>query len=175
MTQKETLKPLEERFEFRDIRPEEIQEAIEIEQICFPPNEACSPQSMQRRLTKAPDLCLVAIDKETGKVAGFLNGLATDESAFHDGFFTNEELHNPSGKYVMLLGLDVRPEYRRQGLATEIVRLYAQREKEKGRYSLVLTCLDSRVPMYLKMKFTDDGKANSTWGGEEWHQMSRVL
>ncbi len=175
MTQKETLKLLEKRFEFRDIRPEEIQEAIEIEQICFPPNEACSPQSMQRRLTKAPDLCLVAIDKETGKVAGFLNGLATDEPAFHDGFFTNEELHNPSGKYVMLLGLDVRPEYRGQGLATEIVRRYAQREKEKGRCSLVLTCLERLVGMYQKMNFHDDGMANSTWGGEEWHQMSRVL
>lgn len=30
------------RFEFRSIRLEETQQAIEIEQICFPPNEACS-------------------------------------------------------------------------------------------------------------------------------------
>lgn len=31
-----------DRFEFRCIRSEETQQAIEIEQICFPPNEACS-------------------------------------------------------------------------------------------------------------------------------------
>ena len=33
-----------ERFEFRDIKPEEAKRAAEIEQICFPPNEACSEQ-----------------------------------------------------------------------------------------------------------------------------------
>ena len=37
-----------DRFEFRCIRPEETQQAIEIEQICFPPNEACSPKSTDR-------------------------------------------------------------------------------------------------------------------------------
>ena len=31
-----------ERFEFRDIRQEEADQAVLIEKICFPPNEACS-------------------------------------------------------------------------------------------------------------------------------------
>mgnify|MGYP001783337320 FL=1 len=35
---------LTQKYEFRDIRPEETEEAIEIEQICFPPNEACLPK-----------------------------------------------------------------------------------------------------------------------------------
>ena len=39
-----------DRFEFRCIRPEETQQAIEIEQICFPPNEACSPKSLTERI-----------------------------------------------------------------------------------------------------------------------------
>ena len=30
------------RFEFRDIRQEEADQAVLIEKICFPPNEACS-------------------------------------------------------------------------------------------------------------------------------------
>ena len=50
---------------------------------------------------------MVAVDKETGKVAGFLNGVATDEAVFRDEFFTDSTLHNPEGKNVMLLGLDV--------------------------------------------------------------------
>ena len=72
----------------------------------------------------------------------------------------------------MLLGLDVRPEYRRQGLAEEIVRQYCLREKKKGRRKLCLTCLDEKVPMYRKMGFVDNGMANSSWGGEEWHEMT---
>jgi hypothetical protein len=37
---------------------------------------------------------------------------------------------------------------------------------------LILTCLKSKVKMYEKMGFVDRGIANSTWGGEEWHEMS---
>lgn len=38
-----------------------------------------------------------------------------------DEFFTNAGLHNPDGKNIMLLGLDVLPEYRKQGLGRELM------------------------------------------------------
>ena len=166
---------LTERFEFRNIHADELEQAIEIEQICFPPNEACSPKSMRERIATAPELFLVAEDKETGKLAGFLNGLSTDETVFRDEFFTDVKLYNPAGKNVMLLGLDVLPEYRMQGLAREIVNRYAEREQKNDREALILTCLDAKVEMYEKFGFRDDGIANSTWGGEEWHEMSIVI
>ena len=166
---------IKEKFEFRDIRQDEIAQAVEIEQICFPPNEACSEKSMIERVQTAPELFLVAVDKENGKIAGFLNGLSTNETVFRDEFFTDASLYEQEGKHVMLLGLDVLPEYRRQGLATEIVRQYKQREQKNGRESLILTCLDAKVEMYEKMGFHDNGIANSTWGGEEWHEMTYPL
>lgn len=164
-----------ERFLFRDIRMDEKEEVTEIEQICFPPNEACSARSMKERVETAPELFLVAEDTETGKIAGFLNGLSTKETIFRDEFFTEIHLYDPAGENVMLLGLDVRPEYRRQGLAREIVRQYAEREKKNGRRRLVLTCLESKVEMYQKFGFRDLGMANSTWGGEIWHEMDYQL
>ena len=148
-----------DRFEFRCIRPEETQQAIEIEQICFPPNEACSPKSLTERIKATAETFLVAEDKETGKLAAFLNGVPTDEEAFRDEFFTDISLSNPEGKNIMLLGLDVRPEYRMQGLGRELVSRYCQKEAQK-------------VKMYEKFGFTDLGQANSTWGGEAWHAMS---
>ena len=78
---------IEEQFELRNIGIEEAEEAAEIERICFPPNEACSRQMMLERIRKAPELFLVAIDRETGKMAGFLNGLSTSEDTFRDEFF----------------------------------------------------------------------------------------
>ncbi len=162
-------------FEFRTIRPDESSQAVLIEQICFPPNEACSEKNMKERIARAPELFLVAVDKATGKIAGFLNGLATDEEVFRDEFFTDASLYNPAGKNIMLLGLDVLPEYRMQGLAREIVRQYKLREREKGRHMLLLTCLKEKVQMYEKFGFVDKGIANSTWGGEEWHEMSCVI
>jgi ribosomal protein S18 acetylase RimI-like enzyme len=163
-----------ERFEFRNIcadDAEEVRQAVEIEQICFPPNEACSEANMRARVAKAAELFLVAVDRETGKIAGFLNGLATDESVFRDEFFTDAELYEPEGKNIMLLGLDVLPEYRLQGLARALVKEYARREREKGREMLLLTCLQAKVEMYQKFGFEDRGIANSIWGGEEWHEM----
>lgn len=164
-----------EKFEFRDVRPDEAELTIVIEQICFPPNEACSAKSMRERVANAAETFLVAVDKETGKLAGFLNGVATNEEVFRDEFFTDITLHNPEGKNIMLLGLDVLPEYRHQGLAHEIMNRYVSREQAKGRKCLYLTCLDGKVEMYKKMGYTDDGISGSVWGGEEWHDMSRRI
>lgn len=168
-------KKLAERFEFRSIRQEEADQAVAIEQICFPPNEACSERHMKERIAKAPELFLMAIDRKTGKAAGLLNGLSTDECAFRDEFFTNAELYAPEGKNIMLLGLDVLPDYRRQGLGRELMYEYLRREQRNGRKTVILTCLKSKVEMYEKMGFQDEGISASSWGGEEWHEMSRGI
>ena len=71
----------------------------------------------------------------------------------------------------MLLGLDVLPEYRGHGLARELVHRYSLREKANGRKNLFLTCLEQKVEMYKKFGLQDLGIADSTWGGEEWHEL----
>lgn len=162
---------MEKNFEFRSIKFEEHEEAARIEAICFPPNEACTPEHIRDRIKTAPDQFLAAVDREKGKIAGFLNGIATNEERFRDEFFVDESLHNPDGKYIMIMGLDVLPEYRMHGLGRELVRVYAEREKKNGREAIVLTCLERLVGMYKKFGFEDLGAANSTWGGEEWHEM----
>lgn len=169
------LPELLEKYEFRDIRQEEADQAVAIEQICFPPHEACSEKHMKARIESVPEQFLVAVDKETGKLAGFLNGLATGETAFRDEFFTDETLNDPNGKNVMLLGLDVLPEYRGQGLAREIMFQYLKRERERGREMVILTCLDQKVEMYSKMGYKDLGISASVWGNEQWHDMAYIV
>lgn len=142
-----------EKFEFRYIKHSEVEQAIAIEQICFPPNEACSADSMKNQIAVAEELFLVALDKQTGKIAGFLNGIATDEYRFRDEFFTQASLHNKNGKNIMLLGLDVLPEYRKQGLGRELVYEYLRRECANGRKEVFLTCLEAKVKMYKKFGF----------------------
>ena len=163
------------KYEFRNIRPEEADQAVKIEQIWFPPNEACSEKDMIERTLQATEFFLVAVERETGKIAGLLNGIATDEDTFRDEFFTDIRLNNPSGKNIMLLGLDVLPEHRGQGLARELMFQYLKREKENGRKTVYLTCLEGKVKMYSKMGYKDLGISASVWGGEEWHDMSYTL
>ncbi len=156
---------------FRNIQKDEAPQAAAIETACFPPNEACAPDRMVARVNHAPEMFLVVEDTTTGKLAGFINGLATNEEKFSDDFFRDETLYDPSGANVMILGLDVLEEHRGQGLARELMKRYAKQERGKGRKSLVLTCLPNLVKMYEKMGFVDLGISGSTWGGEEWHEM----
>lgn len=66
MTEKNDTSRLTEKYIFRNIRQEEITQTAEIEKICFPPNEACSYEHMEKRVKKAPELFLVAEDRSTG-------------------------------------------------------------------------------------------------------------
>lgn len=166
---------LYERFEFRSIRPEEAEEAADIEEVCFPPNEACLREHMLARIQATGDRFLVAVDRESGKLAGFLNGIATNEMSFRDEFFTDTSTHDPDGKNIMLLGLDVLPEYRRQGLGRELVLNYCRREEMRGIERIVLTCHEDKVEMYTKFGFRDLGESASKWGGEKWHEMEILL
>ena len=100
MTEKNDTSRLNEKYIFRNIRQEEIPQAAEIEKICFPPNEACSYEHMEKRVEKAPELFLVAEDRTTGRIAGFLNGLATDREHLTDDFFTDAEMHDPKGRIL---------------------------------------------------------------------------
>lgn len=166
---------LNKKYEFRSVFQEEVEQTVDIEQICFPPHEACSPKMMRDRVALASDFFLVAVDRKTGKIAGFLNGIATNEEKFRDEFFVDANLHNPDGRTVMILGLNVLPEYRMQGLAREIMTRYLQREKERGRKRAILTCLDEKIAMYEKMGYQKLGLSASVWGGEVWYDMSYEL
>lgn len=66
----------------------------------------------------------MAEDRETGKLAGYLTGIATDEEVFQDKFFTDADLNISNGRNNMLLGLEVLPEHRGQGLAREFLLLF---------------------------------------------------
>ncbi len=169
------LMDISERYEFRDIRQDEAEQAAEIELICFPPHEACDRKMMLERVRMAPDVFLVAVDRETGMIAGFINGAATDEDRFSDDFFRDAGKHDPKGRNIMILGVDVLPEHRHKGLAQAMMSVYCRRESERGRRRLILTCLEDKVGMYRKWGYRDLGLSASTWGNEEWHEMDIVL
>lgn len=166
---------ISEKFEIREVRADEAEEAAELERICFPANEACAAAQMKARAAVAPELFLVAADKETGRLAGSLNGLATEETAFRDAFFEDAGLHRPEGKTIMLLGLVVLPEYRGLGLARALMEEYQRKQKARGRVSLILTCVEAKVKMYETMGFCSLGISASTWGGEQWYEMRCTL
>ena len=163
------------RYRFRQILPEEGVQAGEMDRICFPPEEAKPMDIMCRFVGKMPEQFLVAVDRGTGKVAGFLCGISSDEARFKDEFFTDLSLNDPAAQTVYLLGLDILPEYRGQGLARELMKLYGIWSQVKGKHRMVLTAHEEKVGLYEKLGFTDLGISDSTWGGGSWHEMVKPL
>ena len=53
------------------IRLEETEQAAEIEQICFPPNEACSYEHMAARIKKSSVRCSRSVAKPLRNPANF--------------------------------------------------------------------------------------------------------
>lgn len=160
---------------FRPLKPHEGHICAEIELACFPPNEACTPQRMVQRADVFPELFLIAEDTSTGKPVGFINSLSTDEEQFCDAFFTDLSLYSPGGKNAMILGVAVLPEYQRRGIARAMMEHYKALQRSQGRKKLLLTCLEEKVEMYRKFGFVDLGAADSSWGGENWHEMKYIL
>lgn len=173
--EKKTEDAVCEKYEFREIHVEEADQVASIETVCFPANEACRPEIMRERVKLFPGTFLVAVRKDNGKIVGFINGLATNEVHLKDEFYTNPALHDPEGSNVMILGVDVLPECRRQGIARAMMYHYLLRERERNRKYVVLTCLAGKVEMYQKFGFRDCGESGSAWGGEKWHEMVHAL
>ena len=129
---------------------------------------------MFERVEHAPELFLVAVDKETGTIAGFLNGLATDEEAFRDEFSQILPYIIRKERIFSFLGWMSGQNTAGRSCKRnhEPVR---KREQAKGQYDAELTCLEQKVEMYKKMGYKDEGISASVWGDEEWHEMSYAL
>lgn len=159
-------------IEYRNVHADEAEAATVVETACFPPNEACTLPIMRDRVRLASDLFVTAIDKDSRKMVGFIIAIASDECHLRDEFFTNTSLHDPEGKYLMILSLAVLPEYQRRGIARTLMEELLRRQTGKGRKEAVLTCVPSNVELYKKMGFKDQGVSASAWGGEKWHEMT---
>lgn len=157
---------------FRAIRPDEAGTAADMEQICFPPHEACSRENMIRRVRKDPQMFIVAEDRSTGELWGMINGMPTDSDVFSDDVFTGFDLYSENGRRMFLAGVEVLPQRRHQGLAHAMMEAFLKREKEKGRKQVVLTCLEEKIPFYESMGYRDCGLSDSKWGNETWHEMA---
>ena len=154
------------------IRTAEIQDLsalAAVEAACFPPAEAATEQALAARLGVYPEHFWL-LERE-GKVIAFVNGMVTNEPQLRDEMYADASLHDPRGAWQMIFGVNTLPEYRRQGLAEQVLRRVIADAKAQGRKGLVLTCKEPLVHYYAKLGFADEGISESTHGGVVWHAM----
>ena len=142
----------------------------EVESECFPAAEAATKEEFRERLESYAGHFLLMFDGE--KLAAFIDGFVTDEPDLTDEMYENAAMHNESGKWQMIFGVNTLPEYRRRGLAGTLIREMIAEARRQGRDGLVLTCKDRLVHYYAKFGFLNEGVSEkSTHGGAVWNQM----
>ena len=103
----------------RNAKREEAVILAQIEKECFPPAEAAGEKDIQERMDAFGDCFFVA--EADGKIVGFINGAVAKEPHLPDEMYHDAGLHDPNGAYQTVFGLDVLPDFRRQGIAGKLL------------------------------------------------------
>lgn len=157
------------KMQIRTAVPTDLQEIVKIEAECFPAAEAATKVSIAERLAVYPNHFWVQLDGD--RMIGFVNGMVTDDPDLRDEMYEDASLHNENGAWQMIFGVNTLPEYRRRGLAGQLLKTAIAAAKQQGRKGLVLTCKDKLVHYYARFGFVSEGVSESAHGGVTWYQM----
>ncbi len=114
-------------FRLREYEPSDFEELYEIDQACFEPGIAYSRVELQFYLKRRGAFAIVA-EADEGMVAGF----------------TIVEAH-PKG-YAHVITIDIREEFRRSGLGTQLMKAGEERSASKGSRLMVLEVAVNNMP-----------------------------
>lgn len=141
-----------------------------VEAACFPEAEAAKEQDFFERLKVYPNHFWLLEDEE-GNLISFVNGLVTDESSLRDEMYSDASFHNEQGAWQMIFGVNTLPEYRRKGLAGQVLQRVIADAREQGRKGCVLTCKEALLHYYAAFGFVNEGVSESVHGGVVWYEM----
>ena len=141
-----------------------------MEAACFPAAEAATAQDFAARLAVYPNHFWL-LEADDGTIVSFVDGLVTDEPLLRDEMYSDASFHNEQGAWQMIFGVNTLPEYRRRGMAEQVLRQVITDAKAQGRKGCVLTCKDKLLHYYGKLGFVNEGVSQSTHGGVVWYEM----
>lgn len=158
------------------LNAKEMVAVYSIEDQCFPKVEQDSKEVIYNRAKKCPECFWLMENAATGELIGFLNGLPMEQSDFSENVFTDIELHNSHGPWVMLISLDIAPKYQMQGLSKIFIDKVLGELKQRKLYKgAVFICKKHLVDYYATFGFNDEGLSACKHGGASWHQMRMLF
>ena len=155
----------------RTATPEDLSTLYQIGCTCFPPAEMVPAEEYANRLRIYPHHFWV-MELDNGRLAGFLNGMVTDEPTIRDEMFLNADLHREHGAWQAIFGLAVLPQYQKHGYASRLMEHTIASARAQGRRGCILTCKQALIPYYKRFGYQDLGVSQSAYGGVIWHDMT---
>lgn len=153
----------------RQVSIDDLDSVTKVEVSCFPQAEAATRVSLEQRIKTFSESFFVAeID---GKIIGFINGCIINGTVIYDKLYKDSTLHIPDGDYQTIFGIDVIPDYRNQGIATQLMNYMIEVSRVAGRKGVILTCKEKLIHYYTKFGYVNKGISESVHGGAKWYDM----
>jgi uncharacterized protein YciI/GNAT superfamily N-acetyltransferase len=176
---------LKAKVQFRPATPEDLKVCFAIESASYPADEAASREALEYRQAEAAPYFRVAtlatdlLGDEVPTVIGFCCGTRCEE-------FTEESMsttHIPDGKLLAIHSVVVDEQYRRQGIATVMLKEYMENVSSKanaadaddGIESTVLLAKSKLLSFYVNCGFAVLRPSPIIHGNELWYELEKRL
>ena len=156
-------------YNIRKAHVDDLDLVADLEAACFPAAEAATKESFKARLENYPNYFFLLFVSD--KLVSMVNGLVTNTSDLQDEMYDDAGMHDESGAWQMIFGVDTHPDYRKQGYAEATLKAFIENAKKENRKGVVLTCKDKLIHYYEKFGFVNEGISGSTHGDVTWYQM----
>lgn len=156
-------------IKIRQVSMEDLDAVTNVEASCFPHAEAATKASLEERIKTFKESFFVA--ESNGRIIGFINGCAINETVIYDELYEDSKLHISNGNYQTIFGLDVIEEYRNKGIAAKLMNYMIEVSRVAGRKGVILTCKEKLIHYYTKFGYKNQGISKSVHGGAEWYDM----
>lgn len=156
----------------RNATTDDLDEIARIEGLCFPKEEAATKESFAGRLLNYPEHFWLLFEDDL--LISFIDGFVTNERNLKDEMYDSPDMHDETGDWQMIFGINTIPEYRRRGHASELIKHVIKEAKAQGKKGVVLTCKEKLIPFYEKHGFINEGISSSVHGNTVWYQMRYV-
>lgn len=140
----------------RTVKMADLDRIVDIESKAFQMSKEMTKKDMIGRIENYPDTFLVA--EVDGEVVGHVFGPASSKRYIKDELYFKNHPNNPQDKYQTILSLAVDEKYRKQGIATDLLKKMDDVAKSENRQAISLTCLPKLFSFYEKRGYENKGK-----------------
>ena len=140
----------------------DVDDLHNIEALSFSAEQAAKIEAFRYRLNKFPQWFFKAeID---GKIVGLVNGSSSDHKFITDDLYLADGEFDEDGDNLLIYGLAVHPDYRKKGVAHELLLHILCVAKARGKKRASLTCKESLIGFYESFGFRNHGVSESVIG-----------
>ena len=156
-------------YHIRQVTPQDLDGVCQVENTCFPVEEAATREAFITRISTFPARFFVA--EQDKKIIGLINGCCTDKPVLEDILYEKDCPHRESTPWQTVFGLAVLPDHQHRGIARALMEVLKQRCMEGGQRGIILTCKKEKIGFYESMGFHCRGVSDSSHGGAVWYDM----